>query len=168
MKKVVLCIFIIIIVVFVFFLFNKKEIKEEIPTYESDIMCTKDEIEEIDGEYITYKNNIYITLNNNYVSKVVFQSVKDIDLNQNYDISFIQALIRLYDSVDGVTGEVLTTDSYLITTFKYDFELIDLKFLRSELGDLLDSESLFMKVSDLPISFDQYKRYELEGYNCYE
>lgn len=166
MKKRIIIGAIIIIVIAVIALCIFKSQEDEynnLVTYPGNIVCTMKGTDKIDGSEIPYETRVYITTSDDYVTSAVYQTIT-YDQNENV----LNAILKIYNEIDGITMFTDKYDDYNVLTIKHDYNKIDLKQVEEKLGDLLDDSSLFKRYKKFPINYGEYKAVELKGYECHE
>lgn len=147
---------------------NKKEEKEKvsIPTYDADIICTSYNNEIIEDEEMSSKNIIYITLNDDNVVKVINQAINDSSMYNDSDLSLLSSIMDIYKDIDGIDAKFNKYDDSLVTEVTYEYDKIDLKLVKKELSNILDDNNILLNINKLPIKYETFKKYELEGFKC--
>lgn len=165
-KILVLIVFILIIILLINIFNNKKNEGNKIPTFNSDIVCTKD-INEIDdeGDEIKSKSIIYIDQNDEYIGKLTYVSIVESDFPTSYK-SLVDSVMDMYNNIDGINAYSVIEDKKIASVVEYTFRNLDLNKLKREMGDILESNSVFMNIDELPIKYDYYKDNYLKGYEC--
>lgn len=164
-KKIAIVAFLLLIIGGIVFLKQnqKQENVEEIPTYPSDVYCKKSFMEEIEGESFSSELRIYITLSDDVVKKVIYQTISSDDLTFAGD-----QYRELYNTLKGVSATSSLIGGKSVTTITYEYTQMDAKEIKETLGNLLEEESLLARIKEYPITYEEYQSYELEGFDCYE
>lgn len=164
MKKIIIIVCLIILLVIIVVLnLHKEEKVLELPEYPGNYKCEIEGIEELEDDEKYYQGNVYLVVEDGYVMSAVYQNITD-----DRDSALVDAIIKLYKGIDGIKISYDSIDEVSVLTIEHDYTKISLEQIKEQLGDLLGDDSLFIKYDELPISFDEYKLSELEGYNCYE
>lgn len=166
MKKriIIIGVALVILIILAVLVFNKKEdVFEDLPTYQGNIVCTIEGYDKIDGREIPYKTKAYLTVEDDYLLSIVYQTVTE---NQKDDM--LSSILKIYNEIDGITVFTDRNEDYYVLTIKYDYTTIDLKQVDEKFGDILDQNSFFKRYKKIPINYGEYKAIELKGYECHE
>lgn len=158
----------IVFLIFYFLLFLKEKTEEKkIPEYDATIICKKTGTITEEEQEISYENRAYITVDNERnIEKVILQTIDNDLSSATYILE--EQLLHLYNSVSGITGSIENIEDKHVLTITYDYTKISLSEVRKKLGGLLDDAFILKKIKSLPISFEMFKKSELEGYECHE
>lgn len=142
-----------------------KKDEVEIAEYDAKMVCTYEFNEVIDDEKVKSTSNIYLDYNaEEKVTKAIYQSIsKYTSVNES---NMYEEIIKLYNSLKGISAKFYTIDDTLILEIDYDYLKIDLEEIDNEIGNILDDTSLFKQVKSLPISLEEFKELELDDYEC--
>ena len=145
----------------------KNEENKVIPEYDHDIKCVSHIEEEKDGDLETYTSNIFIKLDDNsYVKSAIYQSISESTLLDKSTLELTNQFLNIYKDIKGIEASSDVIDNKLVITIKYTYSNIDLINVKKKLGSILDDNHIFKKVNKLPFSYDEYKKYELNNYEC--
>lgn len=134
---------------------------------DADQICRMHIQEENDDVYITSDSNVYLYLDDSsFVEKAIYQSVSSLNDVTSYSYETYEYIKNLYSKIAGIDVDYYETTDSLVLEIEYNYNEIDLKYLRDTLGYLLDNDSLLGSVESLPISVDDFKKIELDGYEC--
>lgn len=168
MKKKVLFILSLVfilslIIMVILILFPKKQKKTDdlIPVYHADVVCTFDGVDTFENETHEYSLRAYLTVKDHLVTKAILVSVSTDD-----NIYETRRYIEEYNKINGINAQVSFKEGSLVTEVEYDYETIDLDEVKNKLGYLLIDDSIFKRVSSLPVSLEYYQEYELQDYIC--
>ena len=146
---------------------SKKEEIKTIPEYDHDILCVSNIEDENDGDLESYLSNIYIKLDDNKnVTSAVYQSVSDSTVLDKAALELTNQFLSIYKGINGIEAFAENIDNKLVITIKYNYSEIDLETTKRKLGSIVDDNHIFKKVKKLPFSYEEYKKYELNGYEC--
>lgn len=160
-KKIIIGIsFLIILIVSVSFLIYQK--RDNIPTYDADIICSFSTKESLDDDKYDSKSVVYIFKDNNIVNKTINQSI----MSANSDTRLLESIISLYDNIDGIDAYVSKIDDSVVFEVIYDYDKIDLNLIKENLSSVLDETSILMNISELPINVDEYLDLLSDNYKC--
>lgn len=168
MKKKVLIIFGILLILFVVMIVIKKYSKNEIaserfiPVYDADVVCSLSGVDNFEDEDNEYNLKAYLTIKDNLVAKAILIGVS----TDTGNIVETQSIMDDYNQVQGISASAFLSNDILITEVSYDYEVIDLEEVKSKLGYLLIDDSIFLKVDSIPVTLEDYQKYELQEYSC--
>ena len=167
MNKILKILIPVIVAIIIVLLFMPKEEKVLEPTYDSNIICTKDfsELNENDIN-VTTKSNIYIYLDKaQKVSKVIVQNIESGNIYSIEDSYLIKDLYDEYNKIDGIKATIDYLENEIIYTVMYDYSKINLDQLKKNLNSLVE-DTIYNVINELPFTYDFYHEYELKEYNC--
>lgn len=145
----------------------KNEENKVIPEYDHDIKCVSHIEEEKDGDLETYTSNIFIKLDDNSnVKSAIYQSISESTLLDKSTLELTNQFLNIYKDIKGIEASSDVIDNKLVITIKYNYRDIDLINVKKKLESILDDNHIFKKVNKLPFSYDEYKKYELNNYEC--
>ena len=148
---------------------TKKEEVKNIPDYDSDIKCVKSgEVYDLeDGTPEEFISNIYVYLDdNNNVKSAIFQNISKSTVFDKATIELTNQFLSIYKDIDGIEATSDVIDDSLIITIKYNYLDIDLDLTKKKLGTIIDDNNIMKKAEKLPFSYDEFKKYSLNGYDC--
>lgn len=157
-KYILLLIPIIIVIVGVFAIYKR----DSIPTYNADIMCSYSSTESFEDDEFDTKNFIYIYKDNDNVKKTINQSV----MSANVDVGLLESIVDMYKKIDGIDATLEKKGESIIFEVRYDFDLIDLDYVKEEIGSVLADDSIIMITDELPINIDDYLKSINKNYKC--
>lgn len=166
MNRIIKILILIIVIILIIVLIPKGE-KVSIPTYESDIICTKNfsELNENDINVET-KSNIFISLDNNKnVKKVIIQNIENGNIYSIEDSYLIKNLYDEYNKIDGIKATIDYLENEIIYTVIYDYLEINLNQLKKKLNSFVE-DTIYDDIKELPFTYDFYHEYELKDYDC--
>ena len=141
--------------------------KETINTYDADMICRMNYEAEVDGYTSESESVIYINYDKGKnITKAIYQSIGNLSEYNDYLLNSLDSIVDIYNKLDGINSNKYIVDDKVVMEIEYDYFKIDLAQFREELGDLIDDESILASIDDLPIKLSEFKRHELEGYDC--
>ena len=154
----------LIVIFYVAKLNSKKEekVEDKIPVYNADVICTLSGVESIEDEEEEYSLKAYLTIKDNMVMKAILVGVS----SDAGNLAVTQNLMDDYNRINGINAKSYLSNERLITEVEYNYEVIDLDEVKSELGYLLIDDSIFLQAKSLPVSLREYQKYELQDYEC--
>lgn len=142
----------------------KKENKK-IKEYDAMMKCRKEFKEVIDDDNITSISNIYLNYDEDgMVKNAIYQSISD--YSSTKDINMYEEIIKIYNSLSGIKANINIVNDSVVLEIEYDYQEMDLDEIKDKIGNMLDDDSLLMKAKELPISLDEFKKIELNNYEC--
>lgn len=162
-KSLIVIIILILIIVLVLSMPEKKAYEKalEIPEYQSDILCSMNGVDKLEDTEYSYTLNVYLTLKDEFVTKAIYQSI-----STNTDYTLNLEYMNLYNTIDGINGDIQEYGDKMVLTITYNYEVIKLSEIKNKVGNLLSDDSLFKKAKKLPVSYEDFKEYELSGFSC--
>lgn len=143
--------------------------KSKINTYDTKMVCKQKFSEDLDGDVIDSESIIYVDYDDKeYVTKAIYQSISSKDYYNSSLIETLDYVITTYNKMDGISARRYNADDKLIFEITYDYKKISLSEFRGSMGDLIDPESVLGSSDELPIKLSDYKKIELDGYECEE
>lgn len=137
----------------------------EINKYDTKMVCKQEFNEVIDDEKVKSISNIYIDYDeDDNVVKAIYQSIgKYTSINE---LSMYEEIINLYSDLDGINAKFYTVDDSLVLEIEYNYLDMDLDTIKKKIGNMLEDTSILKQVNDLPVSLDEFKKIELNDYEC--
>ena len=144
---------------------TKKEDYKSVTDY--DYLCTYEaSMSDEEGESnkkIT--KNLYLSVNDEeYVTSATYESIYDNDYFTNSLKDLTQDVLNLYNEIDGVETSIETHNKKSYVLIKYDYNKINFKNLKKTLKDILDEDSLQVKMKS-KIKVNEYIQ-ESSEYSC--
>jgi len=167
MRKISILIVLFIILITISGCDKKEEQNKTIPTYDADIVCTKEIEEENDGDIENYISNVFIKLDDNKnVKETIYQSISESSLLDKATLELTNQFLDIYKNINGIEASSDVINDKLIITIKYDYNNMDLNTVKKELGSIIDDKSIFKKIKKIPFSYEDLIKYELNEYEC--
>ena len=167
MKKLSILIVILLVLITISGCSKKEEDKKTIPTYPADIVCTSNIEDEHDGDVENYISNVFIKLDDNKnVTETIYQSISESTLLDKATLELTNQFLEIYKDIKGISASSDVIDNKLIITIKYNYLDMDLNSTKKKLGTIVESNSILKKANKLPFSYEDFKKYELNGYEC--
>lgn len=137
----------------------------EISKYDTKMVCKQEFSEVIEDEKVKSISNIYLDYDEEEnVVKAIYQSIgKYTSVNE---LSMYEEIIKLYNDLDGIKAKFYTVDDSLVLEIEYNYLEMDLDVIKKKIGNMLEDTSILKQVGDLPISLDEFRKIELNDYEC--
>jgi uncharacterized lipoprotein YehR (DUF1307 family) len=167
MKKLGVILIILLVLITISGCSKKEEDKKTIPTYNADIVCSSNIEDEHDGDVENYISNVFIKLDDNKnVTETIYQSISESTLLDKATLELTNQFLEIYKDIKGITASSDVIDNKLIITIKYNYIDMELKNTKMKLGTIVEDDSILKKATQLPFSYEEFKKYELNGYEC--
>lgn len=143
--------------------------KSKINTYDTKMVCKQKFSEKLDDDILDSESIIYVDYDDQeYVTKAIYQSISSKDYYNSSLIETLDYVIATYNKMDGISARRYNADDKLIFEIAYDYKKTSLEEFKEKMGDLIDPESILGSSTELPIKLSEYKKIELDGYECEE
>lgn len=142
---------------------TKDKSDEKLSTSQT-IKCTKEEVDE-DG-YKTVET-MTITTKKNLVKKVSSVNVMELDPEYiDFTLTFGQAFAEKFNEIEGISMKYeKDTAKTIKLTMSVDYDKINPEQIKTVLGDSYDEEDATIYNSK-DLTFEEFKKDNLEGYTC--
>lgn len=157
----------VIFLVLCLFLFTacSKQDNSEIIKYDTKMICKREFNEIIDDEKIKSTSNVYLDYDaDELVVKAIYQSISE--YTSINELTMYEEIVKLYNDLKGINAKFYVADDSLVLEIEYNYLDMDIDNINKKIGNMLEDDNILKQVDSLPISLDEFKKIELNDYEC--